>query len=150
MMKHTSRDYYFASKERLNDFHKLRPDEKSVIFAVYCGGLAIECMLRAFITKHTDQFDGRHNLMSLFFESRITEKLSIKEKERVNILLQEASQYWRNSLRYDSISSLKRTLGHEIAYSKHKNPEKFLKKYFSNFFTITEKFIEIGDKAWTR
>lgn len=147
-MKHTSNDYYSASKERYNDFLKLSTSENSIVYAVYSAGLSIECLLRAFITKNSSSFDSRHDLSKLFVESKISQILSPKDRDKMTLAIQVAVKYWTNATRYESIKSVKRKLGHEMTNGKKKNFEKFLKSYFSDFFDQTKKVHEIGEKIW--
>src|SRR5690349_1773952 len=41
----------------------------SFALAIYVGGLAVECLLRAFKARHDPMFDERHNLLRLFAAS---------------------------------------------------------------------------------
>lgn len=37
-----STDYYLASFERLNDFEVFKANQESMLFSVYCAGVAID------------------------------------------------------------------------------------------------------------
>lgn len=58
----TYTDYFSAALTREADLAHLRINTKSIIFSVYCAGVAIECMLRACVTRCTTEFDSKHNL----------------------------------------------------------------------------------------
>jgi hypothetical protein len=81
----TQTDYYDASHLRCNDFKHLRNNHqsKSVIFALYGAGVAVECMLRAYMTKNSVPFDEKHNLEKLYHKSKMAIFLSENEKEKI-------------------------------------------------------------------
>jgi len=138
--------YFLASKERYNDFLKLNTSDDSIVYAVYSAGLSIECLLRAFIAKKSDVFDSRHDLKKLFIESKISQILSPKDRDKMTLAIQVAADSWNNAIRYESIKSLKRKLGHKIANKRIKRIEKSLRYNFSDFFDQTKKVHEIGEK----
>jgi hypothetical protein len=60
--------YYQAAQERMNQAWILYGHEEgeSYALAMYVGGLAVECMLRAFKARSDRVFDERYQLLDLF------------------------------------------------------------------------------------
>ena len=90
---------------------------------MYCSGLAVECLLRAFRWKVDQTFEGRHELKELLKASRL---LSIDEDHlqrknvsqesirgaglRLRVAMSEVVILWHNNLRFASEARLKRFL----------------------------------------
>ena len=114
----THTDYYTASLLRNEDLQHLKTNQKSIIFSLYCAGVAIECMLRAYITKETSDFDSKHDLEKLYEKSKIALLLNTEEKQSISIAVKNANKIWYNNLRYSSDLRLKRLIGHEMVRTK--------------------------------
>jgi len=143
-----SRDYYSASLERKEDLDYLLKNEESIIFAIYCAGVSIECMLRAYITNYTKEFDSKHNLNNLYNKSLISQKLNESEKKKMLLSITTANKLWDNNLRYTSKVRMKRMIVHNMARAKFKNIDKFLKSQYTDFFKSTDYIIEKGEEKW--
>jgi hypothetical protein len=149
----TKTDYFTAALTREKDFQHLRKEKECIVFSLYCAGVSIECMLRAYIKSYTDEFDEKHDLKKLFIKSLISEKLTDKEKEKITVNIEEANRIWNNNLRYCSTIRMKRILIHEIAgKNKQQQPkdfEKYLLNYKGKLFEIAKDFLTITKKLWT-
>jgi len=88
--------------------------------AIYCGGLAVECLLRAFRWTEDTSFEGRHDLFELLKASRLlkindefmrrqrTSEDAIRESSlNLRAAMEEVIVLWHNNLRFASESSLK-------------------------------------------
>jgi hypothetical protein len=64
-MQFTGKEYYRAAMERMRQAHRLFKASDSYALAMYCGGLAVECILRAFRWDKDRSFEGRHDLQEL-------------------------------------------------------------------------------------
>ena len=69
-MQFRADEYYRASLERMRQANHLYSEGQSFALAMYCGGLAVECLLRAFRFAEDDSFEGRHDLIALLRASR--------------------------------------------------------------------------------
>jgi hypothetical protein len=147
----TANDYFSASKSRLQNIEHLISDEKNNILTLYCLGVSIECMLKAYIRSYTKEFDSRHDLKDLYFKSQISNNLEDSKKEKLSASIKCANGIWSNNLRYCSEKRLKRILGHEFA--KQKYPPKDINKYLSQkrdtLFKIAKEILLIGENKWT-
>jgi hypothetical protein len=146
----TSNDYFSAAISRQSDVDVLKSDDNSIIFAIYCAGVAIECMLRAYILLHSKEFDSKHNLKHLYIKSRLSELLDESEKEKVTELIATADKIWHNDLRYFSDKRYKRLKGHEIAKVKRppKNIIKYIRNAESKIFIASKVITKIGEDKW--
>ena len=70
-MQFRDKEYYKASLERMRQADQIWSQEDAFALAMYCGGLAVECMLRAFRWQFDKTFEGRHDLVDLFRASRV-------------------------------------------------------------------------------
>lgn len=141
--------YYFdAAFNRKIDFEHLNTNNDSAIFSLYCAGVAVECMLRAYITRYTSEFDGKHDLQKLYIQSQLSTLLSEKEKSELLYAIKTIKRHWSNDLRYHSIKKMKLLIGHEFAQSKSKDFTKFIRYYFEEVFTLTNHILKIGREKW--
>jgi predicted metal-dependent hydrolase len=107
----TKNDYFSASLSRKADLEHLITNTDSIILSIYCAGIAIECMFRAYITKYTKEFDSKHNLEKLYNKSLLASYADTNQKKRLSIAVKKASSIWSNDLRYVSEKRMKRKIG---------------------------------------
>lgn len=116
-------DYFRAGVERMSQARALYKHGDRYALAMYCAGVAVECILRAFIVRRTREFDGRHDLIRLFGASKILDNVeqrvaakrhSASDKSAAVEVVQElrASMnlvvaLWHNNLRYASEQRLR-------------------------------------------
>lgn len=87
---------------------------------MYCGGLAVECVLRAFRWSDDAAFESRHDLLKLFKASRLlkiddeymrrkgaTDDAIRNSVVRLRAAMNEVGILWNNNLRFASETSLK-------------------------------------------
>ena len=121
--------YFRAAIQRMNQARYLYKEGRSFALSIYVGGVAVECMLRAFKLLRDRSFDERHNLLRLFAASgmlRVNRErlsrhkgLTDPEIERHSHHLREAVDavysVWANNYRYASeerlLAHLKRLTG---------------------------------------
>lgn len=119
-MQFRAEQYYRAGLERMEQARKLYLDGSAYSLAMYCGGLAVESLLRAFRWTEDASFEGRHDLADLLQSSRLLKmhddhmrrnKASEEATRRSAMALQEAMQVvinlWHNNLRFASEAALK-------------------------------------------
>ena len=147
----TSHDYFHASISRQADVDVLKSDDNSIIFAIYCAGVAIECMFRAYIKLHTNEFDSKHDLKKLYSKSRLSERLNESEKQKIVELLFVADKIWHNDLRYFSEKRYKRVKGHELAKLQRQPKDiiKYIQNADSEIFSASKYITKIGEDKWT-
>lgn len=146
----TKDDYFSASKARYQDLEYLKNSEKSIILALYCSGVSIECMLRAYILVYTKEFDSKHDLEKLYFKSQLGNYLTEDEKEKLLASIKVANKIWSNDLRYCSEKRLRRILAHEFVKMRHKPKDinKLMSKTKSELFEIAKEILIIGEEKW--
>ncbi len=119
-MRFTSEEYYLAGVERMRQSREIHKSGGSYALAIYTGGLAVECMLRAFRWRKDQSFEGRHDLEDLLKSSNflsINEELTRNqgvtqfEIEEISIALRSAMNevvaLWHNNLRFAPEASLR-------------------------------------------
>ena len=113
-------EYYRAGIERMRQARGIYHAGEGFALAIYCGGLAVECILRAFRWAKDQSFEGRHDLGDLLKASallRINDehmrRKGISEEEiadydlRLRAAMNEVVRLWHNNLRYASEASLR-------------------------------------------
>ena len=145
----THTDYYTASLTRQADLKHLRTNQNSIIFSVYCAGVSIECMFRAYITKYTKEFDSKHNLEKLYAKSLLANQLEVGEKEKIASAVKKANNIWNNDLRYVSEKRMKRKIAHKNVKTGFKDVNKYIERFNSEIFDSTELIIKTGTSKWT-
>src|SRR5260370_10686349 len=64
-MKFSGEEYYRAGLERMRQARELHRSKDSYALEMYCSGLDVECILRAFRWTSDKSFEGRHDLQDL-------------------------------------------------------------------------------------
>jgi hypothetical protein len=119
-MQFRAEEYYQASLERMQYAHQIYWDGTTFALAMYCGGLSVECLLRAFRWTEDSTFEGRHDLSELLKASKFFElddeyprhmhgpKDTIK-RSGLNLrgAMNQVIFLWHNNLRFASEKSLK-------------------------------------------
>lgn len=98
-MKLSSDDYIDGASERIGAARAMYAQTRYAD-AIYCAGVAVECVLRAFATAETDEFDSRHDLSKLVKAGTIERFVGQKQRKMVSIALGEVWARWKNNYRY--------------------------------------------------
>ena len=119
-MQFTAAQYYQAGLERMRQARSLYHGGEAFSLAIYCCGLAVESLLRAFRWTADTSFEGRHDLTELLRASRLLQiddefmrsrGLAEERIERsgrdLRAAVNEVIVLWHNNLRYASEASLK-------------------------------------------
>jgi hypothetical protein len=159
-MDFTADHYYWASVERMSQAqHLYREGEGFYALAMYTAGLAVECLLRAYMVKRKREFESRHDLLLLFRESAILDvdpdKLKAKGlpdkqiQEHQSVLLSSVNDVfvlWRNNYRFASESRLQAHLKKMKLYQRAKG--NLLKAKAFDLLKAAERFLEKGVFQW--
>jgi HEPN domain-containing protein len=119
----TAEEYFQAGAERMQQARGLFRMGDSYALAMYCGGLAVECTLRAFRWEKDRSFEGRHDLEELLRasdmlganDSRMRQK-GVPEEEihestlALRAAIEEVVVLWHNNLRFASEKRLRAVL----------------------------------------
>jgi hypothetical protein len=159
-MDFTADHYFRASVERMSQAqHLYRQGQGYYALAMYAAGLAVECLLRAYIVKRRRQFESRHDLLLLFKESGILDVDADKLKEKG--LSEEQIQahqkglwssvntvyiLWRNNYRFASEDRLLAHLKKMKLYQGAKG--NLLKAKAYDLLNAAQGFIDKGVLQW--
>ena len=159
-MQFTADQYYRVSLERMKQSHRLYQDGESYSLSMYCGGLAVESLLRGFRWTEDTSFEGRHDLSDLLKASRLLQiddeymrrkGASESAIQDSGIALREAMNeviiLWHNNLRFASESSLKAFL-HKSGRLRGVKRDP-LKKNTLGLLSAAQTVINRGVVLWT-
>lgn len=152
--------YFRASTERMRQARKIHGSGESYSLAMYCGGLAVECMLRAFRWRKDRSFEGRHDLEDLLKASdllglneRHMRDRGIAEEEilayslELRAAMNDVVILWHNNLRFASEASLKAFLRRiERLHGIKGDP---LKKNALDLLNAAQTVVDRGVALWT-
>ncbi len=154
-MQFRAGQYYQVSLERMVQARKMYRDGAAFALAVYCGGLAVESLLRAFRWTEDTSFEGRHDLSELLKASKLLmidrdymRSNGASEQEihdsviMLHAVVNEVISLWHNNLRYASEVSFKRYLNKIGRFRGIKGDP--LKKNTLDFLETAQKVIDRG------
>lgn len=160
IMQFRAKQYYQASVERMEQSRKLYRDGTAFALSMYCGGLAVESMLRAFRWTEERSFEGRHDLFELLKASRLlrfddnymrrrgASEESIRESAvKLRGSMNEVVILWHNNLRFASEASLRAFLGQSGRLQGVKGDP--LKKNARDLVNAAQNIIDRGVVLWT-
>ncbi len=159
-MDFTADHYFLASVERMSQAqHLYREGKGYYALAMYSAGLAVECLLRAYMLVRKSEFESRHDLLLLFKESGIldvdpdklkTKGLSdeeIRQHQKVmRFAVNEVFILWRNNYRFASEARLLAHLKKSKLYQRTKGD--LLKAKAHDLIKAAQQFIDKGVFQW--
>jgi hypothetical protein len=113
---------------------------------MYAGGLAVECLMRAFVGLQTLEFDQKHDLRRLFNASSFKDMLLESEIVEVQGSLDRVVTRWRNSIRFLSERTMRRVLKNEGLDRRIKGD--FLKENCRILVVAAGFLVDKGRQKW--
>lgn len=151
--------YFQTATERMRQARLLFLQGGSNALAIYVGGVAVECMLRAFKGRRDPTFDERHDLARLFSASGLLdvdrERLRARNwtDDRIDAHLRslraavnDVVRLWANNYRYASEQRLMAHLKKVTGYQKIKGD--YLKELARRFLNSAQTFVDSGVVQW--
>jgi len=159
-MDFTADHYFRASVERMSQAqHLYRRGAGHYALTMYTAGLAVECLLRAYMVTRNRQFESRHDLLLLFKESGILDvdpdKLKAKgltdeqiegHQKTLWSSVNEVFILWRNNYRFVSEARLLAHLKQMKLYQRVKGD--LLKAKAYDLLKAAQQFIDRGILQW--
>jgi len=158
-MQFTAVQYYRVSSERMNQARALYRDGAAFSLTMYCGGLAVESLLRAFRWTADTSFEGRHDLSDLLKASRLlridddymrrkaaSEEVIDRSGATLRAAMNEVIVLWHNNLRFASEASLKAFLNKRGRLQGVKGDP--LKKNALDLLEAAQTVIDRGVTLW--
>jgi HEPN domain-containing protein len=159
-MQFRADQYFQAAAERMSQARKLYQDGTAYALSMYCAGLAVECILRAFRWQEDPSFEGRHNLDELLKASRIlainddfmrqkgeTDDSIKAVRVPFNAAVAEVVTLWHTNLRFASETSLKAFLKSKGRLHGTKGDP--LKKNALDLLNSAQAVVDRGVTLWT-
>ena len=105
-MKINADQYLDASRHRADTARRLYEANRHAA-AIYFAGVAVECLLRAYVVRRDPTFDSRHDLSDLFKRSELKDFIMINDRRAIGAWLGEVWSKWKNDYRYASDDRLR-------------------------------------------
>jgi hypothetical protein len=158
-MQFRDEEYYQAAIQRMRQARDIHNSKGSYALAMYCGGLAIECILRAFRWQKDASFEGRHDLEELFRASALLQANEERARKK-HIPLEEIEHsvaevldaknkvvaLWQNNLRFASEASLRAHLKRLGRLRGIRGDA--LKKNSADLLEAALIIVDIGVRSW--
>ena len=135
--------YKEAAREHLSLARELHEANRYVM-AHYLAGLAVECILRAYLYRLSPVFSGRHDLQILYRDAKFDSIVAPEDNERVNTALIEVTRRWTNSHRYRSEAALRLFLRR----ARIGSTGKFVRESSRRIVEDAGIVVEMGVKKW--
>ncbi len=158
-MQFRADEYYQASLERTRQAVDLHRGGENYALAMYCAGLAVESMLRAFRWVEDSSFEGRHDLKELLKASgllKVDDEYMRRRDEAEEVIegwgrqlraaFNEVVALWHNNLRFASEKSLKAHLNRIDRLQGIRGDP--LKKNSQNLINAARMIVERGAVLW--
>lgn len=145
MLLSTAATYRLAAKEHLERAFRLH-DAEEYFLAHYLAGLAVECHLRAWLRRRTNQFEARHDLRELATEADFYRILRREQEEDYSLALQTLNIRWRSNHRYASERQFLDYMNEIRAEFNTKGDR--MKNISRTALNIAHKVIGKGEREW--
>jgi hypothetical protein len=151
--------YFQTATERMRQAQYLYKEGNSFALSIHVGGVAIECLLRAFKGRRDPTFDEKHDLLLLFAASGMLRidrnKLRAKKwtddqidgrLRSLQVAVNEIYRLWANNYRFASEERLRSHLKKITGYQSIKG--EYLKEQARRFLSSAQTFIDKGVVQW--
>jgi HEPN domain-containing protein len=160
-MDFTADHYFRAALERMSQAQRLyREGTGNYAFAMYAAGLAVECMLRAFILRRRKtEFESRHNVLLLAKASGmlnvdrdmlkkrgLTDEQIEEHQKALSASVNDVFILWRNNYRFASEDRLRAHIKKMSLYEGVKGDP--LKANALRLLNAAQRLIEKGVIQW--
>lgn len=151
--------YFQTATQRMRQAQHLYREGSSFALAIYVGGVAVECLLRAFKGRRNSIFDEKHDLLRLFAASGMLRVDTAKLRalnwtdaqidghlRSLQVAVNEIYRLWANNYRFTSEERLRSHLKKLTGYRKIRGD--YLKEQARRFLNLTQKFVDMGVVQW--
>lgn len=152
--------YFQTATQRMRQAQHLYQEGSSFALAIFVGGVAVECLLRAFKGRRDPAFDEKHNLLRLFAASGMLRLDTTKLRamnwtdaqidahlRTLQVAVDEIFRLWANNYRFASEERLRSHLKKITGYQQ-KIKGDYLKEQARKFLNSAQKFMDKGVVQW--
>jgi hypothetical protein len=159
-MDFREKEYFEAATERMSQARILYQQGGCFALAMYCAGLAVECLLRAYRWREEASFEGRHVLLKLLKDSGLLgvndeamrdqgldEHEVLRHSATLQAAVSDVAVLWHNNLRFASERRLKAFL---VSINRHRGKKGDpCKANALDLVNAAQKIIDRGVLLWT-
>lgn len=149
-MKFSGEVYITAAREHMDvavRLYQKQAEPRNYALAHYLAGLAVECTLRAYLSRITSDFDRVHDLYHLYKAAQFYDIVRTERAEAVNTALSEMASQWNSNHRFGSEAALRthlRSLGMNRGIKGD-----FLKERTNRMINAAFAVVNVGVLRWT-
>jgi HEPN domain-containing protein len=144
-LKSTAETYRSAAAEHLASAQWLY-DQERYYLSHYLSGLAVECILRAYLRRSARDFDARHDIQVLASQARFFDLIPYELHEQFGAALSAVNLRWRSTQRYMSERELWSYLSSVRAdFDRKGNRRKINSRTMLN---LAYEIVRLGDRRW--
>lgn len=118
------------------------------VLAHYISGLAVECMLRAYLCRISPEFDERHDLRALYKAAQFDEIVPPDLQEKIGTARSIVESQWQNNHRFCSEEYL-RSFFKRLMLDRGIRGD-FLKERTRQIVNAAFELVNVGNKQWTK
>ena len=144
-----AKNYLRTAREHLDTAQQMWRDDSYAArdyWVHYLSGLAVECTLRAYIRRRTDQFDSRHDLRELAREAKFFLLISPKQQEEYNSYFNTLNLRWRSNHRFSTMHEVQQHL--KAAKAEWNSKGDLMHNSSRTMFNMALKIVELGETKW--
>ncbi len=138
--------YRDGALQRIGDARILK-DEERFSLCMYCGGVAVEGMLRALCCIQSKEFDERHDLRKLVVRVRDLGLLASDRDLVFMSLVNKVARKWKNTMRFSSDAHVRRFF---MSISTRGGKKPAMKYITTEFFNDCSKIVRRCEVLWQR
>ncbi len=138
--------YRDGALQRIGDARILK-DAKRFSLCMYCGGVAVEGMLRALCCIQSKEFDEKHDLRKLAVRVRDLGLLTSERDLDFVSLVNKVARKWQNKMRFSSDAQVRRLL---LSTGAHGGKKPTMKYTNTEFFNDCSKIVRRCEVLWRR
>jgi HEPN domain-containing protein len=144
-VKSTAETYRSAAVEHLASAQWLHEHQRYYL-SHYLSGLAVECILRAYLRRITREFDARHDIEELASQARFFDLVPYDLHARFGAAFLTINLRWRSSQRYMSDRELWSYLSSIRADFGRRGDRRKLNS--RTMLNLAYEIVRLGDRKW--
>ena len=142
-------NYLRTAREHLDTALQMWQDENYAArdyWVHYLSELAVECVLRAYLRRRTDQFDSRHDIRELAKEAKFYLLVRTEQQAKYNAYFSTLNLRWRSNHRYSTMREVRQHL-FEVGAERKSKGDTFHNSS-RTMLDMAINIVSLGESKW--